>query len=117
MASDRVDIKGKWYGMMAHSPNHGVIHVSFDGEKGHFHGTWEFPSLTRGAAKHGTFTATRFWHWLFVRIQTNPWQRSIPLTILAAEDPNNSMITGVIPLVRAQSHLRRLPCSVTNQSN
>jgi hypothetical protein len=85
--------------MMAHYPNHGVIHVSFAGESGSFHGTWDFPSLSRGAAKHGTFTATRFWHWLHIRIQTEPLANvEFRLTIFAAEDPDNSMITGVIPL-------------------
>lgn len=99
MPSERVDIEGKWYGMIAHSPNHGVIHVSFTAEHGRFHGTWDFPTLSEGASKHGTFTATRFLHWLHIRIQTAPLANvEFRLTIFAAENPKNSMITGVIPL-------------------
>jgi hypothetical protein len=99
MASDRVDIEGKWYGMMAHCPNHGIIHVSFAGEKGSLHGTWDFPGLSRGAAKRGTFTVTRFWNWLHIRIEAEPLASvEFRLTIFAAEDSHNSMITGVIPL-------------------
>ena len=99
MASARVDIQGDWYGMMVHHPSRGIIHVSFEGETGSFHGKWEFPNLTGGAAKRGAFTAARFGNWLFVRIRTKPLANvQCRLTVLTSTDRNGSMITGVIPL-------------------
>ncbi|MDR3698983.1 MAG: hypothetical protein P4L56_05065 [Candidatus Sulfopaludibacter sp.] len=99
MASDRVDLEGNWYGMMVHCPSRGAIHVSFDGNSGSFQGKWEFPALTGGGARRGAFTATRFANWLFVRIRSKPLANvQCRLTIFNAEDPQNSMITGVIPL-------------------
>jgi hypothetical protein len=102
MASERVDIKGNWYGMMMHYPSRGVIHVTFSGDTGSFEGKWDFPGIARGAAKQGTFTATRSWHWLNLRIQTEPFTNvECRLTIFPAEDAENSMIAGVIPLEAA----------------
>jgi hypothetical protein len=101
MASDPEDVQGNWYGMMVHYPSRGVIHVSFVGENGSFKGKWDFPGLSRGAAKQGAFSATRFANWLNVRIRTKPFVNvQCQLTIL--KDKGKSMMAGVIPLEDAE---------------
>jgi len=91
------DIEGDWYGVMVHSPSRGVMHVSFVAENGHFRGEWDFPSITHGTARRGTFRATRFVNWLFVRITSKPLANvQFQLTLL--KHKKKSMLFGVIPL-------------------
>jgi hypothetical protein len=101
MPSDPRDIKGNWYGLMVHTPSRSVIHVEVFPENGSFKGKWDLPSLTRGALKKGAFTAARFGDWLTVRVKTKPLA-SVVFQLTIVVDKGQSMITGVIPIEKAE---------------
>lgn len=93
----RDDIAGNWYGMMVSTPHWGPMVVSFEGHDGFYTGKWEFPSLDKGQARRGKFTAVRFANWLHVRITTSPLAGTqFQLTFVGSK--GKSMVFGAIPL-------------------
>ncbi|SPE40041.1 hypothetical protein SBA3_360015 [Candidatus Sulfopaludibacter sp. SbA3] len=101
MAAVLRDVEGDWYGVMVHAPSRGVIHVSFAGDSGSFTGKWDFPGLSGGTAKRGTFNVTRCSNWLHIRIRSKPLTNvQFQLTLIQAK--GKSMLTGIIPLETAE---------------
>lgn len=93
----RDDAAGNWYGMMVSTPHWGPIEVSFEEQGESYTGQWNFPGVEGGTAKQGRFKATRFAHWLHVRITTKPLQGvEFRLTLLGRG--GRSILFGAIPL-------------------
>jgi hypothetical protein len=97
MALTAGDIEGDWFGCFVHQPDRGIINVTFLVQERAIQGTWDFPTITRGPGKKGTFTATLFANWIHVRVKSKPLEKAeCRLTVLQADD--KSMIVGVVPL-------------------
>jgi hypothetical protein len=92
------DITGDWFGIFVTQPHRGIIHVTFQGNDGAIHGTWDFPRLERGAGIIGKFTATRFGQWIRVRIKSPRLLANVECQLTIVEVRGETTITGVIPL-------------------
>jgi hypothetical protein len=97
MAPDNKVKLQTWYGLLVHHPSHGELEVTFAETNGTVTGTWNFPKITRGAARKGTFVASSFANFLNVRITSKPL-KGVQCQLAILGSGSGAMMTGLLPL-------------------